>query len=231
MELAVQLEHPLPEGGRFQVLQPRELERYALALARCWRLAGLRRGDRVVIMDFGSSPVSYLASSMYTPFLRLGAAERTGCIPACNDGVATVVQRGVHLMRALNARAVYVRNDLVMPLLGAWAPSGAPPPAVIACGEESLLTPAEAEQFRDRTGVVPLRLLRLDAALFLSQECPVCRAFHVCRDLYAVWEADGALGVAPRFSPGRACVTHLPLRRARGRCPVSPRDLRLVISV
>ncbi len=227
MELIVQLERPLPDGSRYLALSPPELEAYALALARCWRLAGLGRGDRVIIFDFGASPLSYLASCLYSPFLRRGAAERVGCLPVCNDGVASVVPRGVHMVRVLQPKVAYVRLDLLAPLAGAMGRAPTPLQTVVAAAEEALLAPAEAQRYRQELGVEVLRLLRLDAALFLAQECPHCRAIHTFPDLYQVWEAAGTLAVAPRFSPGRAYVSTLPFRRLRGPCPRGRGHLRL----
>jgi len=229
MELVVQLERPLPDGSRYLALAPQELEAYALALARCWRLAGLGRGDRVIVFDFGPSPLSYLASCLYSPFLRRGAAERVGCLPVCNDGVATVVPRGVHMIGVLRPKVAYVRADLLAPLAGAMGRAPTSLQAVVAAAEEALLAPAEARRFREETGVDVLRLLRLDGALFLAQECPHCRAFHVFPDLYRVWEEGRALAVAPHFSPGRGYVSTLPFRRLQGPCPRGRRHLRLEI--
>jgi phenylacetate-coenzyme A ligase PaaK-like adenylate-forming protein len=229
MELVLQLERPLPDGSRYISLTPGELEAYALALARCWRLAGLRRGDRVIIFDFGASPLSFLASCLYSPFLRRGAAERVGCIPVCNDGVATVVPRGVQMLKVLAPKVAYVRADLMPPLATAMENASHTLQTVVAAAEEAVLPAAEAQRYRERMRTEVLRLLRLDAALFLAQECPRCRAFHIWPDLYQVWDERGALAVAPHFSPGRAYVSTLPFRRLRGPCPEGPRHFRVTL--
>ena len=61
------------------------------------RTLGLRKGDRVAIFDYGTSPLSYLAASSFTPYLDRGAADLLGCLPVCNDGVANMSPRAVEI--------------------------------------------------------------------------------------------------------------------------------------
>lgn len=69
--LAVQLEQP---GAGSLELSREGLDGYAEALARAWGAVGVGTGDRVAIYDYGSSPISYLASAAFAPYLERGAA-------------------------------------------------------------------------------------------------------------------------------------------------------------
>ncbi|MDE3077282.1 MAG: hypothetical protein KGJ86_17845, partial [Chloroflexota bacterium] len=86
------------EESLYQAFDETDLNQYAEALRRCFLQLGLRAGDTIALVDFGTSPVVYLASVCYTPYLSQGAADALGCQVVCNDGVANVSQRGVEIL-------------------------------------------------------------------------------------------------------------------------------------
>lgn len=182
-----------------------------------------------MIMDFGCSPLSYLASSMYCPFLRRGAAEMVGCIPVCNDGVGTVIPRAIRMIEVLQPRVVYLRGDLVPPLLQALQETRLCVRTWVVGAEEAVPSAADLDRLAQASGGEVLGLVRLDAALFMAQQCSRCRAFHVWTDIYRVWEDRGCLATAPRFSPDRSYVSSLPLRIVKGMCRQGPRHIRLAL--
>jgi phenylacetate-coenzyme A ligase PaaK-like adenylate-forming protein len=163
---------------------------YAEALRRCWSLLGLAKGDTVAIFDYGTSPISYLASSLFTPYLTRGAADLLGCMPVCNDGVANMSQRAVEILRFVRPRVLFVRTDCLRPLameIGRQAlPLAEHTSALVAVENEGLLSRGDQNECQRRLGVPVYRLLRIDLAMFLAVECPECRLLHSWRDLYFV---------------------------------------------
>ncbi len=218
--LAVQLERP---GAGFLELSREALAGYAQALGHAWSVLGVGAGDRVVIYDYGSSPVAYLASRAFAPHLERGAAERTLATALCVDGLSDNVTRFAHVLRHFEPRFVFVRAELV-PLLVAGptavpvaqraarlvvsADGDAPAPGERACWE------------RGWHGGLSL-LARCDAAAFVAAECPRCRALRVPEDLYEVQIACAPgvrspdvqelpmLSVGPRFLDLEPLITEL----------------------
>jgi hypothetical protein len=113
LTLTVQLEGP---GAGFVELSRAALSEYAEALAEAWRAVGVGEGDRAVIYDYGSSPLAYLASRAFTPYLERGAAELTGATAVCVDGLTDNVARLGHVVRHFEPHFLFVRAELV-PLL------------------------------------------------------------------------------------------------------------------
>jgi len=208
--LAVQPERP---GAGFVELSREALCGYAEALGRAWGALGAGAGDRVVIYDYGSSPVAYLASQAFAPYLERGAAELTGATALCVDGLVDNVGRLAHVLRHFKPRFLFARAELVPLLLS--GPTAMPlqqraPRLVVSIDGD---TPAHSERAswegRWRGGLS--LLARCDAAAFLAAECPRCRALRVPEDLYEtrITRAPGArsphalqpgmLTVRPRF--------------------------------
>lgn len=169
------------------------LKGYAEALTRCWSLLGLEQGDKVAIFDYGTSPLSYLASASYTPYLRRGAAEALGCLPVCNDGVANMSQRAVEIMTFIRPRIFFLRSDCLHPFIfqlqaAALRVSDYTRALVIAeC--EGVMSRSEQKALEERLGVPIYQMLRIDVAMFLAMECPQCRLWHTWPDLYRVENA------------------------------------------
>ena len=242
-----QMEYP-GEARLYMGLDSSDLQRYAHALSRCWRVLGLRRGDTVAIFDYGSSPLSYLASSLFTPYLRRGAADLLGCVPICNDGVPTMSSRAIQILKFVRPRLMFARADVLPPFVTEAQKRGFRLPghveALVVAENEGML-PEEARQgFERRLGVPVYRMGRVDAAMFLSVECPACRFFHTWPDLYLVEILGddpsvprnpgqrGSLAITNRFArgcPSIRFVSQLEGSLAAGSCRRGPKDARLAL--
>ncbi|MBI4523591.1 MAG: hypothetical protein HY695_07250 [Deltaproteobacteria bacterium] len=223
-------------------LDRRALQSYAEALRRCWSLLGLQKGDVAAIFDYGTSPLSYLASSAFTPYLKRGAAEGLGCWTVCNDGIASMSQRAVEILKFVRPRLLFVRADCLEPLaveietrlrrLSRFTE------ALVVSDNECLLSRADQQRFERRLGLPIYRLLRVDVAMFLATECPECHLLHSWEDLYGVETVEddhrdpGNLYLVITNWFARCCPTVRYLSQIRaslaGRgCPRSPGDLRI----
>jgi phenylacetate-coenzyme A ligase PaaK-like adenylate-forming protein len=176
------------EAALYLALDRADLKAYAEALGRCWSLLGLGKGDRVAIFDYGTSPVSYLASSAFTPYLKSGAADASRCQPICNDGTANMSQRAIDILKFVRPRVLFIRRDCVQPftleverLLPRLSDYTQ---ALVVAENEGLLSKADQSAYERRLGVPVYRLLRIDVAMFLAMECPKCRLLHSWQDLY-----------------------------------------------
>jgi phenylacetate-coenzyme A ligase PaaK-like adenylate-forming protein len=214
---------------------------YAEALRRCWSTFGISKGDRVAIFDYGTSPVSYLASRSFTPYLAKGAADTLGCLPICNDGAANLSQRAVDIVRFVRPRVLFLRADCLHPFT-AEIQDGALPlasylDALIAVENEGLLTATDRAAFQKKLGVPIYRLLRADAAMFLAPECPLCGLFHSWRDLYHVElvkregrSREGRLVITNWFARQCQSIRYLSQIEAtleRPGCPAAAKDSRI----
>jgi phenylacetate-coenzyme A ligase PaaK-like adenylate-forming protein len=166
------------------------LKGYAEALTRCWSLLGLGPGDNVAIFDYGTSPVTYLASGSYTPYLDKGAAEALRCSPICNDGVANMSQRALDILKFIRPRILFIRSDCLQPFVCQVEAMALTVSdyirALVVTESEGVLTRTEQTSFEERLGVPVYRMLRIDVAMFLAVECPHCRFLHTWQDLYLV---------------------------------------------
>ncbi|HXG52730.1 MAG TPA: hypothetical protein VNN77_15140 [candidate division Zixibacteria bacterium] len=222
--------------------EPSVLRTYAGALARCWSLLGVTKGDRIAVFDYGTSPLSYLASSLFTPYLGRGAAEILGCLPICNDGTANMAPRAVEILRFVRPRVMFVRPECLHPLATeisrkrlSYADCSS---ALVVAQNEEILSREDQAGYEDIFGVPVYRLLRIDIAMFLAVECPHCRLLHSPHDLYFLengGEPSGNFRKDPLLVTNwfaRSLPTLRYLSRARGTvvssgCPLRPRDQRI----
>jgi len=245
--LVFQLEYDT-EPPLYLPLDRSALKGYAEALTRCWSLLGLEQGDKVAIFDYGTSPVSYLASGSYTPYLGRGAAEALACLPICNDGVANMSQRAVEIMRFIRPRIFFLRSDCLQPLIhqaeAAALHFSDYVRALVVAESEGALSRTDQTTFEKKLGVPIYRMLRIDVAMFLAVECPHCRFLHTWQDLYLVEnrqeDNDEIINGAVR-SPllitnwfGLGCPTLRYSSQIRGSlvapgCPQGPQDQRIAL--
>lgn len=193
-----------------------DLRGYVVALERSLRLLGVRPGDALALYDYGSSPVVYLASSLYVPYLRAGAADKLGCTVICNDGVANLSRRAVEILKYVHPRFLVIRDDCIEPFVAACAADGLEVAqhleAVVVTSNEGGL--GRTEGLAQRLGVPVYRMPRSDAALFLGLECPGCSCVHVPPDLYRIEALElDTLRPAMPGRPGRLVITNI---RSRG---------------
>ena len=225
------------------------LNRYVQALTRAWRLVGLGPGDRVSLFDFGSSPLVFLASAFYTPYLGRGAAEHLGCTPICNDGEPTMGSRALDILRFVNPRVMFIRRDCVPSWLQDVETRAFPVSThlsrLVVADDEAVLSERQRGDLEEKLKLPVVRLLRVDLAFFLAAECPDCRAFHTWDDLYRVNILDeetqtplsfgevGLLATAPRFGRRRKerpiYLSRVRARQASPGCPRGASDLRLEV--
>ncbi len=217
-----------------------DLKTYAEALRRCWSLLGLRKGDRAAIFDYGTSPLSYLVSSAYTPYLSSGAADTLGCQPVCNDGVSNMSGRAVEILKFFRPRVLFMRRDCLPPFTleveHRLSKLSDYTRALVVSDNESIAPREELKGYEKRLGVPIYRLLRIDAAMFLAAECPKCHLLHSWRDLYFVENlgtgdpSGKALVITNCFA--RTCPTLRYLSQVDGSlepsgCSKGPRDIRI----
>lgn len=243
--IVFQLEYDM-ESALYLGFDRATLRGYAETLRRCWALLGLTKGDTVAIFDYGTSPISYLASSTFTPYLRQGAADVLGCLPICNDGTSNMSRRAVEILRFVRPRVLFIRTDCLQPLtmeiqrqnlrLADYTT------ALVVTENEGLLLKSDQKALEHRLGVPVYRLLRIDVAMFMAVECPDCRLLHCWQDLYLVESvADGfeepsgecrenSLVVTNWFA--KACPTIRYQSQIKGSleptgCPRGPQDYRI----
>ena len=232
------------ETALYLGLDRRDLQRYAEALRRCLVLLDPRPGDTLAIFDYGTSPVAYLASAEYTPYLRRGAADALGCTTICNDGVTHMSARAAEILRYVRPRIFFLRLECLAPFVTACEAAGLQASryleSIVATHNEGSLDASVRRRCQERLGVPIYELARSDAALFMAMECPECRLMHTWGDLYRVETVDGdslevvqgrpgSLVVTSRFA--RVCPAVRLLTRLEGRvagpgCARGPGDLR-----
>lgn len=210
--LAVQLERP---GGILE-LGVGGLGHYAEALGRAWDAFGVSAGDRVAIYDYGPSPVAYLASRAFAPYLERGAAEITSSMVLCVDGLPDNAKRVTHVLRYFNPRFLFARADMV-PLLVS-GPTAVPEDdrgaTLVVTADGELPAGVDRRAWEEAWPGGVGFLLRWDAAAFLAPLCPTCGSLRVAADLYDARVAgdDGLLFVEPRFLASGQVVTGIEVR-------------------
>ncbi|HUE38089.1 MAG TPA: hypothetical protein VMR29_01205 [Candidatus Binatia bacterium] len=160
-----------------------ELDAWASVVSRIWRRFGLARGETIAFFDYGSNPCVLLSSSIYVSHLRRGAATRFGAHTICNDGVASMTARMLVILDTVRPSALVVRRDLIAPLVDALGTRGSAGLQALRWAAVTEVDGApdakEAARLEQALGTPVRRLLRADAAFFVSGDCPRCRLFHV----------------------------------------------------
>ncbi len=214
VKFTVQTEHSPPIYLGFT---EREISIYAAELAKYWAAIGIKRGDRILLYDYGTSPLVYLASFAFTPHLNRGAAERLGAVAICNDGLPELVDRAIHVVRFVKPRFAFVREEVENPFLGRLASEGVLPDleesfeCVVVSADETIFLknsnnlPAEFGKLQ----LTERRLLRIDVARFFALQCPLdSRSFHFSPDLHFVETVDPTtLKPLPSGEEGAIVVT------------------------
>ena len=243
-KVALQLEYDM-ETALYIALASNELSRYAEALRCCWALLGIAKGDWVGIFDYGTSPVSYLASSTFTPYLQRGAADILGCLPICNDGAANLSRRAVDIVKFVRPRVLFLRTDCLHPFTTEINRGSVPlysyVDTLVAVENEGVPSRAERDTYQANLGVPIYRLMRADAAMFLAPECRRCSLFHVWSYLYHVetpeQRADQETGrqasrlvITNWFATSRPTIRYVSQINAvlqPAGCPAEARDLTI----
>ncbi len=210
-----------------------DLAAAARALASCWRMLGVRRDDRVLIFDYGTSPLTLFASWSYLPNLRSGAADLLGAIPICNDGLPEFAPRALHVARFVRPRIAFIDGEampaFVRVALDAQFDVSSSIEMIAVSADEEVPDAEQVTVWSQALGLPVRSLVRAEAALFFAAQCDR-GAFHADRRFYRVevappgrdpaTQGEGLLCVTNRFlqgSPAVRYLTDIPVRMG-GRC-------------
>src|SRR5208282_6082088 len=157
-------------GGRL-AFGAGDLDIWAEHLAWCYRMMGIPDGATIAVQDFGSSPISFLGSSLLMPGLRRGVAERIDGRFICLDASAERVTLTPALLAQLKVDALVVRNDIVELLAAELRKKGSAEVAtqamkttIVVFGDEPpALNPTVTQPWR--------HLMHVERALLLAPEC------------------------------------------------------------
>ncbi len=195
-----------------------DLDVWAEHLTWCYRMMGIADGATIAVQDFGSSPISFLGSSLLMPGLRRGVAERIDGRFICLDASAERVTLTPALLAQLAVDALVIRDDIIELLAAELRKKGSAELAqhamktIVVFGDEPALNPTRAQPWR--------HLMHVERALLLAPECAECGCLHLRGGFY---EVDGAtirnlkLAVPPYdLSRGELIPA--------GRCAAGPHD-------
>ena len=191
-QISIQLDYDFPI---YIAMDKSDLNKYANVLKECWISFGLDKGDFVEIYDYGTSPLSYLASAGFIPYLKEGVAETLGCIPICNDGLPELAYRAVHILKYVRPKLIFIRYENLYPFISVIINESINlkdyTQAIVVSGNEEILTGEAKEHYKKQLGVPILNMLRIDIAMFLSVECPLNHGvFHSWSKFYCVEIVD-----------------------------------------
>ena len=175
---------------------------------RFYASIGVGPTDVMLICDYGTSPVSFTASSMFCPLGMDGLSERLGFRVLCNDGIPEFSRRTVHMIETVKPDVVLIRHDLVPPLLNhmRWKKDQVRAFVITANDRAAMVEHGLARGL----GVPASRFLRDDLALFAMLECRTTPGFHVPTDFYLAEIVDPKTSEPlDRGGRGRLAVTGL----------------------
>src|ERR1035437_4554165 len=91
-----------------------DLDIWAEHLAWCYRMMGIPDGATIAVQDFGSSPISFLGSSLLMPGLQRGVAERIDGRFVCLSPPAGRVPLTPALLAQLAVDPLFIREDVLV---------------------------------------------------------------------------------------------------------------------
>ena len=210
----------LPDG-RLD-LHARELDRWAEHLTAVYRALGVQEGAGIGIVDFGSSPVAFLASRLITAGLERGVAERLPGTVICLDASRERVALVPSILQQVQIDVLVVRSEVVPLLVAILRDSG----EAIAARLPLVTVDLDARAWEQ-----PLpspgwrRLLVVERSLLIAPECGACRSFHLDPDRYRVDVERATVSAAGtdlhQTLPARA-------RLVRGGCADEPGSWRIL---
>lgn len=212
----VTLSFGLPEGRL--TLNPADMGAWAQHLVRCCHLLDIAPDSTIGVVDFGTSPLAFLASRLLTPLLPAGLAEllpaRIICLDASRERVALVPS----ILRQVRMQALFVRAEVLPALLSYAAEAD-----IDLSGMRIVVAhpPAGRDPVPDRPYLT--RLLLAEPAMLMAPLCPVCGAWHLDPDHYTL--VPGGI-----LTPTLGVTTPLPahIQRAPEACSVAPDDILLI---
>lgn len=161
------------------------LDIWAEHLTWCYRMMGIPDGATIAVQDFGSSPISFLGSSLLMPGLQRGVAERIDGRFICLDASAERVTLTPALLSQLTVDALVIRED-VIELLSAElrktefvALAKRPMKTIVVFGDEPpAFNAARPDLWR--------HLMHVENTLLLAPQCVKCDCFHFREGFYEV---------------------------------------------
>jgi phenylacetate-coenzyme A ligase PaaK-like adenylate-forming protein len=211
-----------------------ELAHWSEALERILARWGVAAGDTVGYYEYGSSPLVLLSAGSYVPGLGRGATDRLGADMFCNDGMGNMAMRMAEAIRVVRPSAMVCRADVAAPLTEALEMSGVSLPDILrwvaVTVPDGAPFPGDVERWSARWGLPVRRILRADAAFFLSGDCPACDLFHVDGDLYGLEALPGGeVAVTTLFAVTTPAVRYSlgPAELVDPGCPEEPAAPRL----
>ena len=173
-------------GGRLS-FGDGELDVWAEHLTWCYRMMGVADGATIAVQDFGSSPISFLGSSLLMPGLQRGVAERIHGRFICLDASQERVTLSPALLSQLAVDVLVIRDDVIDLMVAELRKKGFAELArrttktIVVFGDQRTApNPDRAEPWR--------RLMHVESALLLAPECAQCGCFHLHHGFY---EVDG----------------------------------------
>ncbi len=171
-------------GGRLAFAEG-DLDTWAEHLTWCYRMMGIADGATIAVQDFGSSPISFLGSSLLMPGLQRGVAERIDGRFICLDASAERVTLTPALLSQLSVDALVIRED-VIELLSAElrkrefvALAKRPMKTIVVFGDEPpSFNPGRPAPWR--------HLMHVESTLLLAPQCVKCDCFHFRQGFYAI---------------------------------------------
>jgi hypothetical protein len=162
------------------------LDVWAEHLTWCYRMMGVADGATIAAQDFGSSPISFLGSSLLMPGLRRGVAERIDGRFICLDASSERITLTPALLAQLKVDALVVRDDIVELLAAELRKKGS-----AALAKQTMKTTiavfGDEPPAHSPTRVQPWRhLMHVERALLLAPECAQCGCFHLRGGFYEV---------------------------------------------
>jgi hypothetical protein len=173
-------------GGRL-AFGDGELDVWAEHLTWCYRMMGIGDGATIAVQDFGSSPISFLGSSLLMPGLQRGVAERIDGRFICLDASAERVTLTPAMLAQLAVDALVIREDVIELLSAELRKKGLAELAqramktIVVFGDEPPApNPTSPQAWR--------HLMHVESALLLAPQCVQCECFHLRDEFY---EVDG----------------------------------------
>lgn len=162
-----------------------DLDVWAEHLAWCYRMMGLHHGATIAVQDFGSSPISFLGSSLLMPGLGRGVAERIDGRFICLDASPERVTLTPALLAQLAVDALVIREDVLELLSAELRKKGfaelaqRPMKTIVVFGDEPpALNPLRLPPSR--------HFMHVESALLLAPQCVECECFHLRDGFYQV---------------------------------------------
>ena len=209
-------------GGRIR-LAPEDLDGWASHAAWAYGLLGVGAHPVIAVQDFGSSPLSFLASALLTPGLGAGVAERMQGRAICLDASHERVALTPAVLRQVRPDVLVVREEVLPLLLEIADRQGVD----LSAGGATLLVATTSGE----RGVSPPApgwtvLLVVEHAMLIAPRCADCHALHLRAGVY---EVEGTRVRTPGVGEGAYDVGGLAVADD-GACPQGPDDRRFAIA-